>query len=111
MHLPEPRGELSAQLLEALRHSPATLLPVPEVEFADRLGDEDLHLALYLCYELHYRGLPGVDERWEWQPSLLAVRALLEHCFEQGLRDALGDPDGGPHPDEMDLALRAVAEA
>ena len=27
------------------------------------------------CYELHYRGLPGVDERWEWAPSLLALRA------------------------------------
>ena len=28
----------------------------------DPLGDEDLQLSLYLCYELHYRGLPGVAE-------------------------------------------------
>ena len=111
MRLPQPRGEVSARLLDALRHSPAALLAVPEIEFSDRFGDDDLHLALYLCYELHYRGLPGVDERWEWQPSLLAVRARLEHCFEQGLREALGDIDEGPRPDEMDLALRAVADA
>ena len=43
-------------------------------------GDEDLQLALYLCYELHYRGLPGVDDRWEWEPSLLALRAELERA-------------------------------
>jgi len=111
MHLPEPRGEVSARLLDALTSSATALLSIPDTEFADRFGDEDLHLSLYLCYELHYRGLPGVDEHWEWQPSLLAARARLEHCFEQGLREALGDPGGGPDPSQMDLALRAVADA
>ena len=51
----------------------------------DPLSDEDLQLALYLCYELHYRGLDGVDERWEWEPSLLALRARLEARFEDAL--------------------------
>ena len=46
------------------------------------LADEDLQLALYCCYELHYRGFAGVDERWEWEPSLLALRAGLEQRFE-----------------------------
>ena len=90
MHLPEPRGEVSARLLDALTSSATALLSIPDTEFADRFGDEDLHLSLYLCYELHYRGLPGVDEHWEWQPSLLAARARLEHCFEQGLREGTG---------------------
>jgi hypothetical protein len=51
----------------------------------DPLVGDDLHLALYLCYELHYRGLPGVDETWEWEPSLLAARATFEEAFEQAL--------------------------
>ena len=46
---------------------------------------EDLQLALYCCYELHYRGFDGVDERWEWEPSLLALRAELERRFEREL--------------------------
>jgi hypothetical protein len=41
------------------------------------IGD-DSALALYLLYELHYRGLAGVDDDWEWQPELLAVRREWE---------------------------------
>jgi Iron-containing redox enzyme len=54
----------------------------------DPLADEDLQLALYVCYELHYAELAGVDERWEWAPSLLAFRGMLETRFQTGL-DAL----------------------
>jgi hypothetical protein len=79
----------------------------------DRLDDEDLHLSLYLAYELHYRGLPGVDERWEWEPGLLRARAGLEERFEQALLDVAGDPADleAVDPGEMDLALRAIADA
>jgi hypothetical protein len=34
----------------------------------------DLQLALYVCYELHYRGFAGVDPGWEWDASLLHLR-------------------------------------
>ncbi len=66
--LPEPRGAVTALLLDALAGPvrPLPAAPAPS-------DDEDLQLALYLCYELHYRGLPGVDERWEWEPSLLGA--------------------------------------
>ncbi len=64
--LPSPRGPVSEALLDALRRAPHTLAGSGEP--AD---DEDLHLALYCCYELHYRGFEGVDDRWEWEPSLL----------------------------------------
>jgi len=57
---------------------------------ADVLGDEDLQLTLYCCYELHYRSFAGVDERWEWEPSLLAFRRSLEQAFEAHLHDAIG---------------------
>ena len=54
------------------------------------LGDDDLHLALYLAYELHYRGLPGVPDDLEWDPSILAVRRRLEAMFEVCLRRTIG---------------------
>jgi len=76
----------------------------------DPLADEDLQLSLYCCYELHYRGLPGVDERWEWDPWLLELRAGLEREFEQALEDELGPPSETAPAGEMDLALRAIAE-
>ena len=52
----------------------------------DPLTGDDFHLALYICYELHYRGFAEVDEPWEWEPSLLAMRRELEVAFESALR-------------------------
>ena len=92
----EPRGPLSRALLEVLAARPGAPLPWLDVHADDPLADEDLQLALYLCYELHYRGLDGVDDRWEWDPGLLAFRARLEEAFEAALRAAVGplDPTG-----------------
>jgi hypothetical protein len=102
--LPEPRGAVTAFLLDALCGPPGPLPAAPEPG-----DDEDLQLALYLCYELHYRGLPGVDERWEWEPSLLALRAGLERRFEAALRRDVPVPE--PAAGAMDLALRAIEAA
>jgi Iron-containing redox enzyme len=109
--LPAARGATSAGLLAALREPPDRLPPFPLPDGPDPLADEDLQLALYCCYELHYRGLPGVDERWEWAPSLLALRGALEARFEAALRAAVGPVGAAPAPEEMDLALRAIEEA
>lgn len=111
VELPEPRGALTEELLAALALPPHTAtLPAPG-EVAAPLRGDDLHLALYLCYELHYRGLPGVDDRWEWEPSLLAFRRGLEDVFEAALLDTLGPPRETADAREMDLALRAIADA
>lgn len=62
--------------------------PLPRHEDAagaDVYGD-DLQLALYLCYELHYRGFAGVSPDREWDPELLRTRAALEHRFLSALR-------------------------
>jgi hypothetical protein len=105
--LPEPRGDLSAALLEALRRPPHAV-KLPSTAGA---GDEDIQLALYCCYELHYRGLDGVDDGWEWEPSLLGARRALERRFEAELREIVGSPNGAPDASEIDVALREIAAA
>ena len=84
--LPQPRGPLSEILLDHLTRPPHALPPAPEGA-VDHWADDDLQLALYLCYELHYRGFEGVDPRWEWHPDLLAFRSRLEDAFEAGLTE------------------------
>ena len=104
--LPLPRGPVSEALVAALRDPPHRLaLHVGE------LDHEDLHLALYCCYELHYRGFDGVDDGWEWEPSLLAVRAELERQFEAELLEAVGESGEPPDPDEIDAVLRELMVA
>lgn len=108
--LPSLRGLISQLLLDALRAQPGPIAAIDVPSPIDPLGDEDLQLALYLCYELHYRGLPGVSERWEWEPSLLALRAALEERFEAGLRAAVPPGEGTADAQQIDLALQAIAE-
>ena len=112
LELPASRGELTELLLATLTR-PVHPLLVPEVTAAcgEPLGDDDLQLALYLCYELHYHGLPGVADEWEWEPTLLALRRELEACFDAALQARVPVPPAPATPEEMDLALRAVAEA
>jgi len=111
--VPAARGPLSAAILGALATAPGTPVPALGVSTGlDPLADDDLHLALYCCYELHYRGLDGVDEDWEWDPGLLAQRARLEAAFEAGLREALAGWTPPPaDATTMDLALRTIIDA
>jgi hypothetical protein len=69
---------------------PVHRLPAAPPAADDPFDGEDAALALYCCYELHYRGFEGVDERWEWHPDLLAFRADLERDFEQRVREVTG---------------------
>ena len=61
------------------------LIRCPQGDDRDAIIDEDLQLSLYCCYELHYRGLPGVSDDWEWEPCLLELRRRLEVAFEEQL--------------------------
>ncbi|HEX8052465.1 MAG TPA: iron-containing redox enzyme family protein, partial [Thermoleophilaceae bacterium] len=107
---PTPRGPISEHVLATLARPPHAV-EAPPAGGGDPLTDEDLNLALYSLYELHYRGFDGVDETWEWEPSLLAMRAELEARFERGLIEAIGEPSSGAvRPEDMDLELRAIAD-
>jgi hypothetical protein len=82
--LPRPRGPLSSALLAwwtDRRPLPDTLAPV-----GNATVDDDLHLALWACYQLHYGGFAGVDDALEWDPATLAFRGRLEALFEHDLR-------------------------
>lgn len=62
MKLPEARGGVSAALFEALGREPGRRrLPDTLLEAGSDPYGDDLQLALYVCYELHYRGFDGVD--------------------------------------------------
>lgn len=115
--LPAARGSISTLLFERLVHPPHRfgLLSLPLLSFPARfagpvLADEDVQLALFVCYELHHRGFEGVDERWEWNPSLLEVREILEARFEEGLARAVPCPPT-QRPEHMRQALTELVAA
>ncbi|HEX4789600.1 MAG TPA: iron-containing redox enzyme family protein [Actinospica sp.] len=93
--LPRPRGPLSDALGARLTGKPGTGAPPAAARSgasgaaADPWG-EDWQLALYICYELHYRGFAHVDARWEWDPELLRLRRDLEDGFLAAVRETLG---------------------
>ncbi|POX43436.1 hypothetical protein C3486_00455 [Streptomyces sp. Ru73] len=82
--LPEDRGPVSAAMISALRDGGPPAVGEAAAA-ADPYGD-DLQLALYVAYELHYRGFAGVDPAREWDPDLLRVRGVLERRFLDALR-------------------------
>jgi hypothetical protein len=92
MQLPEARGLLSAGVIDALAgHADLDVEALTRAvrnlpEHTDLLTDDDLHLALWVLYELHYRGFDGVDPDLEWDPDLVRVRRALERVFEAELR-------------------------
>jgi hypothetical protein len=90
-------------VLDALRAEDGTAAraAVPSPTGTDPYG-EDLHLALYCCYELHYRGFAGVPDEREWDPDLLAARAALERVFLTALR---AEVPGGA---DLDAELAAL---
>jgi hypothetical protein len=87
--LPTPRGPLTRFLFEHLRRPPHPL-PAGPAPVDDVLYGDDAALALYTLYELHYRGFAGVDDRWEWEPTLLAFRRRLEEPFEARVVEEAG---------------------
>ncbi len=107
MVVPAPRGPVSECLLASLRRP---LHRLDRLRAGTVVEEEDAQLALYCCYELHYRGLAGVDAEWEWEPSLLELRRVLERRFESRLRDQIPTPDPVAAED-MDVALRAIDAA
>jgi hypothetical protein len=110
--LPEPRGQTTEWILGRLREPAEWIDDEPPLAAGDPLTDDDFQLALYVLYELHYRGFEGVDPLWEWEPSLLRVRGQLEAIFESAVREVAGDDESGADDVPQRLAdLLANADA
>jgi hypothetical protein len=107
--LPRSRGPVSTAVRAQLAGE-APVLSARMLAVADPLADDDLQLALYMLYELHYRGLPGVPDELEWDPAVIALRRRLERTFEDALLATVPEPAAGVPASEIDLALRAIAE-
>lgn len=121
MKIPAARGPVSTALfnalkelpgmdgaaLEALHRTVAGHLP----KNLDIIGDDDLQLTLFCLYELHYSGLEGVGDEWEWAPELIRVRQRLEKPFEAALREAAAAAAGNLDlPAEPGVTSDAVAD-
>ncbi|MGC4961270.1 iron-containing redox enzyme family protein [Gordonia sp. DT218] len=95
--LPASRGRLSAALIEALEGERPLELPIG-VDEADPYGD-DLQLALYVAYEMHYTGWTGVRDDREWDIQILAFRRELERHFLAAVRADIGPADDFSSPE------------
>lgn len=110
--LPRARGPVTGILLEVLRCPPGMPVELPLLDPSpELLADDDVQLALYLCYELHCGELEGVDDRWEWDPGLLAFRAVLERAFEASLCEAVPPPQSATPAEVVGTALHALVAA
>jgi len=98
---------------------------VPTLSAGSVIGDADVQLALWMIYELHYRGFDDVPDDVEWVLSLIQLRREIEVRFEAELRAAMAplptvaddlgqqildiaDADGGP---SLALFLQREADA
>jgi hypothetical protein len=94
--MPPARGGLSAWLAATLQREPAglpalvTSPPVPGPGWA-AWEDDDLQLALWCCYELHYRGFEDVAAEWEWHPAIVGFRGSLERRWLAALCGLAGE--------------------
>ena len=75
MRRPRPRGPLSSALDAVLVEEPGSggdeltcLAHAAVARSGDVMHDDDVQVSLTMLYELHYTGLDGVDDHWEWDP-------------------------------------------
>ena len=108
MLLPHDRGPISGHVIETLRSGrdarPIAIGP-------DVLEDADAQLALWVLYELHYRGFDHVPDR-EWDVGLLSLRLTLERRFERELAAAVGPAVAAlPPGSDVSADITALIEA
>ena len=93
MLLPHERGPVSGHVIQVLASgdeaSPVALGP------GDVLDDEDVQLALWIVYELHYRGFDRVPADREWDIGLVGLRKDIERRLEHELRARTRDQLSG----------------
>lgn len=102
--LPRGRGPLTDALFARWRSGAG--LATPGLAGLDPLTDDDLHTALWCCYQLHFGGFADVDDRMEWDGPTLGFRAELEAAFEGAL---WAEHRAASVPQDPITALRVIA--
>jgi hypothetical protein len=106
MQLPPPRGPLSGWLTGRLRGRKSDAIAVTEP--GTPWADEDLQLALWVAYELHYRGFDDVVADGQWNPQIIAFRTELERPWTAWLEaNCRVQPTDAPAAEQ----LRALVDA
>lgn len=100
--LPSPRGPLTEGLFGYLQLRSQVVPGAVDMIGDDPLADDDFQLALYCCYELHYRGF-SLCRDFEWDPTVLRLRTELEGSFEDALRNAVSVPTSRALAPEREL--------
>jgi hypothetical protein len=98
--------------MAALRRDPDAMpaaAPPPFSAGCEGWEDDDLQLALWCCYELHYRGFEDVDDGWEWHPAVTAFHGSLERRWIASLRGLAGQGVSDVPAGELPAALWALA--
>jgi len=119
MPLPPARGPISSAVIAALIGADSNdlaaqvkpLFTEPAAE-ADFFVDDDAQLTLALLYELHLRGIVGVDDGLQWDPGLMMVLTRLERPLDRAI-DASIDPiavQGDPAADAISALGRMTAD-
>ena len=101
MKLPSARGPLTAALTSVLAGGGRSPFPAAG-------SDDDLHLGLFILYELNYRGWDGVPDDAEWDPDLIRLRRDLESRFLTTLHELAG-PVPRPVPGSVPATLIEMA--
>ncbi len=115
--IPASRGRTSEALLRLLDRPPGSPVDDPDLSWhgspAEAPTDDDLQLALWLSYELRYRGLAGVHDDWEDQPALLAQQRRWEQQLLAGLEQQVQTRYGSPVtvPAQVATTLEELASA
>ncbi len=92
MDLPPPRGPVSEHVIDALRRGNDHHLGSLGADLSGSVTrDPDVQLALWVLYELHYRGFDDAPHDLEWEPGLLGLRRTVERRFERELRDTTAE--------------------
>lgn len=99
--LPQPVGNVSAAVIALLADGITSTLPHPTSN--DPL-DHDAQLALFVINELSFGGWLGVDDGWEWNPTLHRWRQSLCDWFESTLIETVV----GVHDDPQAEAKRLL---
>lgn len=96
MKVPAARGPFSAAVRDHLTGDDQRARPQLGPASGSTDDAHDRSLALWMLFELFYRGFDGVDPDLEWDPTLLGLRTGLEQELEAGLRRDFAAWEGKP---------------